>query len=62
MGNPAGGDLTVDPIDLSGFIGAYDGGAGLDSCHNYDNVAPTGPIDLATFIDSYKGGANFCLP
>jgi hypothetical protein len=63
-GNPAGGDLTVDPIDLGGFIGAYQGGIGPDSCHNYNNILDplTDPVDLGTFIDSYKGGANFCNP
>jgi hypothetical protein len=62
VGQPAGGDLTVDPVDLSAFVGAYQGGLGPTSCHDYDNSGETDPVDLGTFVVAYRGGLNFCDP
>lgn len=61
-GGNIGGDYDVDPIDLGAFVGAYQGGVGPVSCHDYDNLLNpgTGPTDLGTFVAAYKGGINFC--
>jgi hypothetical protein len=60
-GGLSGGDLLVNPVDLSAFVAAYQGGVGPASCHDYDNSGVTDPVDLSVFVASYQGGANFCL-
>jgi hypothetical protein len=55
-------DLLVDPIDLSAFIRAYQGGTGQRSCHDYNNDWNTDPLDLAVFVEAWSGGSRDCHP
>lgn len=59
-GIPNRSDLLVNPVDLSAFVAAYQGGVGPASCHDYSNNGTTGPEDLGTFTAAYKGGTNRC--
>jgi hypothetical protein len=53
-------DHLVNPVDLASFVGAYKGGTGPASCHDYDNDGTTNPTDLAVFVSAYYGGTGFC--
>jgi hypothetical protein len=59
-GRPGYCSWTVNPHDLAGFVGAYHGGGGPASCHDYNNDGTTDPTDLGIFIQSYFSGTGYC--